>query len=233
MYILEGNMGVGKTTLLTMLSRIYPHITIHLEPHEDWTDSPFGKSLLEHYFADPARWEFTTETYIMARRVKDHLDVQSRAHRNIIMERSVYAGHFCYAYLAKAAGYYSPLEWKLYNEWTSFLLKECVPPQGFIYLQASPQTCYTRVKKRARTSEKNAPFSFIQSLHHWLEQYLIDRSNNFENIKYIPVLVLDANSDFCQNRHIFEKHARAIDTFMLQTQSLPEAEHTTFGRQYK
>jgi len=220
MYILEGNMGVGKTTFLKLLSQKYPHIHTHREPEENWTSSSTGKSLLESYFQNPRRWAYTVETFITACRVKEHLHLQQNTNPYFIVERSLYAGYYCFAQLEKEEALFTPAEWKLYNQWVDFLIADkCKPPRGFIYLQATPEICYTRVKKRNRKSERHTPFSFIEKLHTLHERFLITEKNTLKHVKNIPVLVLDANKDFCLNSEIFDQHAQKIDAFITQIQS--------------
>jgi deoxyguanosine kinase len=229
MYIIEGNMGVGKSTFLKLLKQRYPKIDIKFEPREKWMDN----SLLVMFFENPKRWEYTIETFIMMCRVKDYLQLQKQKNSQLVLERSVYGGHFCYAQVGYESGYMTELEWKLYNEWADFLIKDqCLPPKGFIYLKASPETCVKRVEKRNWKSEECAPKEFIESLHKWHERFLIQKKNLFENLKDIPVLVLDVTEGFETNTKLMDDHARKVMDFMDQTQIMPHIHAATPRQTY-
>ena len=46
MYIVEGNIGVGKSTFIKLINEIEPLIGIVTEPVENWTGKEYGQSLL-------------------------------------------------------------------------------------------------------------------------------------------------------------------------------------------
>jgi deoxyadenosine/deoxycytidine kinase len=224
MYLVEGNMGVGKSTLLRILQKKLPNVSIHFEPKENWMNNDSGQSLLGSFFKDPHRWEYTVETFIMMCRAKEYLHTLQKNNPNLIMERSIYTGHFCYAQHSREKGYFTKLEWHLYNEWADFLLRKNCPPQlGFIYLQSQPETCFQRVKKRNWDSEKDAPYSFIENIHKFHEKFLIQKNGIFPELKNIPVLILDCNIEFENDNKIINNYVEKIEMFMQQTQIIPKA----------
>ena len=88
-YIVEGNIGAGKSTFLSLLKNRLPGLTIVQEPVNNWASQRQGTSLLENFYLDPKRWAFTLETYTMIAR---SLELQSLTATPgvIIMERSCY-----------------------------------------------------------------------------------------------------------------------------------------------
>jgi deoxyguanosine kinase len=224
-YIVEGNMGVGKSTFVKILQKKLPDVSVHLEPREYWMNNSGEQSLLGSFFRDPHRWEYTLETFVMMCRAKEYLRIRASKKHNIIMERSIYSGHFCYAQNSFANGYFTPLEWKLYNEWVDFLIrKNCHPPLGFIYLRSQPEKCFARVKKRNWKSEKHAPFSFIENLHKFHEKFLINKIGIFQELKNVPVLVLDGNANFVTDNEIQSGYVKKVEIFM-QDASHQDAPH--------
>lgn len=196
MFLLEGNIGVGKSTFLQLLKERCSQIPVLEEPLESWATQKYGKSLLESFYHDPHRWAYTMETLAMMARVRDHIREQSEAPKKI-MERSVYSGHYCFAKNGYENGYFSDLEWEIYHKWVTFLLhKECQIPQGFIYLKADPEVCYRRIIKRRRKSEELLSLDYLKNIDTKHDEFLIEKKDVFIGLKAVPVLILDCNQDF-------------------------------------
>ena len=66
------------------------------------------------------------------------------------------------------------------------------PPAGFIYLRTSPETCYQRLKKRARSEETGISIDYLRALHQKHEDWLLHKAQ-------APVLILDCDPDFEYN----------------------------------
>ena len=90
MYILEGNIGVGKSTFLSLLAKHSPHIEMLTEPLEDWSKQTYGESLLDNFYKDTPRWAYTLESLTLMCRSRDHIREQRNKNPNRIFERSVY-----------------------------------------------------------------------------------------------------------------------------------------------
>ena len=222
MYILEGNIGVGKTTFLTLLKKHCPQIDIMTEPVEDWNKQNYGQSLLENFYKNTSRWAYTLETLTMICRTRDHIKEQKNANPLRVFERSIYSGHYCFARNCYENGHLTEVEWKIYNEWADFLIhSSCAPPKGFIYLRADAKTCFSRVQKRDRSSEKSLTIDYIRDINFWHDEFLVKKNNVTPLLKKIPVLVLDCNEDFVENTKNMEKHAKKVYSFLQKTCILP------------
>jgi deoxyadenosine/deoxycytidine kinase len=217
MYIVEGNIGVGKSTFLKLISQNLSGVKVLPEPTENWTGQVFGQSLLDNFYKDPKRWAYTLETLAMICRARDHIREQEKNLTNLVMERSIYSGHYCFALNGYQSGFFTDLEWKIYNEWVDFLLtKKCQAPLGFIYLKADPEMCMKRIQKRSRISETSISLDYIKQIHHWHEKFLIQKENLNENLKNVPVLVLDCNQDFVDNKQNLLQHIASLNVFLSQ-----------------
>jgi deoxyadenosine/deoxycytidine kinase len=220
MYIVEGNIGVGKSTFLKLINQHLPKINVSTEPLSNWAKQIYGQSLLENFYKDPKRWAFTLETLAMICRAKDHTHEQENNNPNTLMERSIYSGHYCFSINGYENGYFTQIEWGIYNKWADFLLhQKCQPPHGFIYLKADPSTCFDRVKKRNRLSEKNLTLAYLKLIDQKHEKFLIQKDGVYEKLKNIPVLVLDCNQEFEQNEANMQKHVYKVKTFLQGTQN--------------
>ena len=221
MYILEGNIGVGKSTFLTLIKKSFPDLQALTEPVEDWSKQAYGQSLLDNFYKNTPRWAYTLETLTMMCRSKAHLKEQKNKNRNRIMERSIYSGRYCFAQNSFESGCMSNIEWKIYNEWASFLLdRHCKPPLGFIYLQASPEICFERVKKRNRSSETSLTLDYMKQIDASHNKFLIEKKGIASNLKTVPVLVLNCNKDFVENSKNMDSLAQKVQTFLFETQNV-------------
>jgi deoxyadenosine/deoxycytidine kinase len=219
MYILEGNIGVGKSTFLELLHQHSPDIAVVQEPKDNWASHQHGQSLLESFYQNPHRWAYTIETLAMISRVKDHTLEQEKANPNRILERSVYSGHYCFALNDHHLGYFKDFEWEMYNRWVEFLVhNHCRPPRGFIYLQADPEVCFARMKKRNRRGEEGITFEYIEQIGHLHERFFIQREGIASYLKTIPVLVLDCSYNLIENNVLLGKYIQQIRKFLSETQ---------------
>ncbi len=215
MYIVEGNIGAGKSTFLRLLSEHIPSLEVVFEPLHNWQGQAYGRSLLEHFYTNPQRWAYTIETLTLLCRFQEHRTQQQHNQKLRIMERSVYSGHYCFAKNSFKNGFLSPLEWSLYNAWFNFLVPQhCSPPSGFIYLRVKPQVAYARIQKRKRNDEKQILPSYIEQIHECHEQFLIDKQAIMPALHDVPVLILECDEEFEHNFNNLEKHISKIKQFM-------------------
>jgi deoxyadenosine/deoxycytidine kinase len=218
MYIVEGNIGAGKSTFLKLINNYLPEISVVFEPINNWQNQIGGQSLLSNFYQDPQRWAYTMETLAMSCRVQEHLKEQTNPNPLRLIERSIYSGHYCFSLNGYKTGAMTQTEWYVYLELFNFLIpNKCKPPKGFIYLKVSPQIAYERAKKRNRSSELSMPFSYLQEIDECHDNFLIHKNNILPELKQVPVLVLDCNEDFEENHEQLVKHAQEIQKFINQT----------------
>jgi deoxyadenosine/deoxycytidine kinase len=217
MYIVEGNNGVGKSTLLRLIKKHLSHIEVVQEPVDSWAVGG-DESLLAKFYHDTNRWSYTMETYTMLTRVQEHIRVQQMLHPFKIMERSLYSGHYCFARNGYEQACMDDTEWNIYNKWFNFLVpQKCRPPKGFIYLSSDPQVCFDRGVKRNRAGEDIVPLEYYQQLHTQHENYLIKKQGILEELKDVPVLVLDGNFEFENDPEVYNEYFEKIEEFLLNT----------------
>ena len=219
MYIVEGNIGAGKTTFLNLIKKELEQLTVVLEPIHSWTDQSYGQSLLANFYHNPKRWAYTLETLAMMYRTRDHLEHQKKTNQTIIMERSVYSGHYCFAYNSYTSGFLNDIEWQIYKRWFDFLInRKCRKPYGFIYLQLSPEISYQRIQKRNRKEEKELSLEYLQHIHTRHQEFLIQKKNVSKELKDVPVLIINCDKDFEKDKNQMQKHFDALNLFLAQTQ---------------
>jgi len=181
-FFIEGNIGVGKSTIVRLLNE--HGIETMQEPVDTWTavkDEENGKNILENFYEDPKRWAYTFQSIAFRSRVRglDRLTPGSVAERSIFTDRRVFAE------VARTSGNITNVEWDDYTDWFDWVVsKTDQSAQGFVYLRAEPDVCHQRIQGRARPGEESIPLEYLQRLHERHDAWLLNESN---------VLVLDMN----------------------------------------
>ncbi len=219
-FIVEGNIGAGKSTFLAMMR---DNLKVHVvfEPHEKWQNVGGADNLLEKFYNDTQRWAYTFQTYAFITRI---LEQEAHAYHYSqsphILERSVFSDRYCFAKNTFEQGLMSALEWKLYQEWFAWLVEKYVhQPDGFIYLRTTPEVCYQRLLKRGRHEEVAVSLEYLTQLHNKHEDWLIHKRGLAPHLADIPVLSLSCDGDFETNKQEQANHIAAIEQFMLHMHS--------------
>lgn len=179
MYFVEGNIGVGKSTLVKALEE--RGLDTLQEPVDSWstTANENGKNILEEFYTDPKRWAYTFQSIAFRTRIMG-MDTISD---DCIVERSVYTDRMVFAEAARDIGNIDDIEWNDYTNWFDFVMNKIGKrPRGIIYLRGSPETCMDQIKKRGRKGEENIDMDYLRLLHRKHDNWLISEDN---------VLVLD------------------------------------------
>lgn len=215
-FILEGNIGAGKSTFLKILQK-YLNVQIALEPHERWQNVGGGENLLDAFYKDPKRWAYTFQSYAFVSRIMSQEEHANESPFGIqIVERSVFSDRYCFALNCYELGYMSELEWRLYQEWFGWLVDMYVPkPDGIIYVRTNPDVCLERIARRARSEEGSVSREYLHMLHDKHERWLMNKENVVPAMRDVPVLVLDCQNDFEFDRVEREKHVDQVGAFVL------------------
>ncbi|XP_011356439.1 deoxyguanosine kinase, mitochondrial isoform X1 [Pteropus medius] len=232
---IEGNIAVGKSTFVKLLTKTYPEWHVATEPVATWqnvqaagTQKACGTqnlgNLLDLMYREPARWSFTFQTFSFLSRLKVQLEPFPKkllqAKKAVqIFERSVYSDRYIFAKNLFENGSLGDMEWHIYQDWHSFLLQEFasrVQFHGFIYLQATPQICLKRLHRRGREEERGIELAYLEQLHGQHEAWLVHKTTklHFEALLNVPVLVLDVNDDFSEEAVKQEELMKKVNTFI-------------------
>ena len=193
---IEGNIAVGKSTFLKTVSHIKKlhdrEVTIQciFEPLNMWqklVDSD-GKNILDRFYQDMNKYAYAFQSYAFLTRVKMLDDISSTADY-VFIERSVHSDHQVFAKNCFEQGIMSEIEWKLYQDWFSWMIPKVNSEKHgenmTIYLQSNPETCYKRIKERARPEEKSVTLPYLRNIHAQHEQWLSSENDS--------VKIIDAN----------------------------------------
>ncbi|HSS77078.1 MAG TPA: deoxynucleoside kinase, partial [Thermoanaerobaculia bacterium] len=137
----DGPIGVGKTTLVELLTRRFEGVKIL----ED-VDNPF----LGDFYKDRPGAAFQTELYFLLSRYKQQQDIGQRG----LFDRVLVADYTFWKNRIFAYLNLSDDELMLFDKLYALLEPQVPVPDLVIHLVADVDTCMERIRKRARPVEK-------------------------------------------------------------------------------
>jgi deoxyadenosine/deoxycytidine kinase len=160
-----GNIGVGKSTLVALLSK-----KLGWEPfYEPVGDNPY----LADFYHDMRSWSFHSQIFFLARRLRAHRQLLEHP-TCAIQDRSVYEDAEIFAQNLYLQHHMSERDhqtyWELYQVLTIFL----PPPDLVIYLRASVSTLIRRIASRGRNYEQQIQSEYLQQLNSLYEAWIAD-----------------------------------------------------------
>lgn len=161
--VVEGNIGVGKSSFSATLTQMRGE-TARLFPEP--VDKVAFRTLLGRYYADPGRWGFAFQMYVLKERFKQHtLAAELTANGvDVVQDRSIYADG-CFGRLVYNDQNMTKEEWDIYAESFGNLKRFLRYPDLLIYLRAAPEICHERTKARGRKEESGVPLDYLRRLH--------------------------------------------------------------------
>ncbi|MBQ5582292.1 MAG: deoxynucleoside kinase [Bacteroidales bacterium] len=192
---IAGNIGCGKTTLTRLLSAHYGWTP----KYESVTYNPY----LEDYYKDIPRWSYNLETYFLAQRFKDVLEIAS-SEEVIIQDRTILEGVYIFVTNNLEQGNLSQRDYETYMQLFQLMMSMVRPPDLLIYLKSSVPHLVSQIQKRGRDYEQSISLEYLSGLNEKYEKWISEYTGN--------VLVIDAdNLDFENNPQDFASITDKID----------------------
>ena len=158
-----GNIGVGKSTLVTLLSQ-----RLGWKPFfEPVAENPY----LADFYQDMRAWAFHSQIFFLTRRLRIHrqlLDHPSSA----IQDRSVYEDAEIFALNLYRQGLIGGRDYNSYRELYEVLTEFLPPPDLVMYLRASVPTLMDRIKQRGRDYERQITPEYLGQLNQLYEEWI-------------------------------------------------------------
>jgi len=132
-----------------------------------------GKSLLQHFYEDKARWSYTFQNCaILTRLVAIQNAIKTTKKKVIITERSLLTDRFVFAEMLNDSGDLNAMEWALYRKWfDNFAVN--LPIKAVIHVTTSVDTSASRIICRNREGESGIPTEYLDALdkqhYKWLD----------------------------------------------------------------
>ena len=176
---IAGNIGSGKTTLTTLLSKHYGW-----EAHFEEVDhNPY----LDDFYSDMMRWSFNLQIFFLHSRFQQIHEIR-KSGKAVIQDRTIYEDSTIFAPNLHDMGLMSSRDFDAYMRLFDLMEEFISPPALLIYLNASVPTLVEQIQKRGRPYENSIRLDYLQRLNEryqeWIKGYdkgkllIIDVDNN-------------------------------------------------------
>ena len=174
MYLLEGNIGAGKTSLGNVLKASSTFQFLE-EPVAMWREG-FASNLFEAFYNDMERWSFTFQIMAFTTRAKAWTEILEKIKGDrVVLERSIFTDRHVFARNLYSVGAMNDSEWQLYqNLWDFLALNYCEQPDKILYLRTPAEVCMERIHKRGRSEEQNMSLDYLKRLEDLHDEWLMD-----------------------------------------------------------
>lgn len=173
--VIEGVIGVGKSTLTRLLARPFGAESL-LEVVEE---NPF----LQNFYGDRARYAFQTETFFLLSRYRQ----QQTVVRPLVGTRNLVSDYLFAKNRLFASQNLHGDEWDLFLQLYTTLAERVQAPDLVVYLQADVDTLMGRIAQRDRPFERNMERGYIEGLREAYDRF-------FAHYTESPVLPIETDA---------------------------------------
>ena len=178
-----GNIGSGKTTLASLLSKHYKW-----EAHyEDADDNPY----LNDFYEDMQRWSFNLQVYFLNSRFSKVMEIRNSG-KSVIQDRTVYEDAYIFAPNLHAMGLMTTRDFENYYAVFKLLETFVTPPDLLIYLRASVPTLVNQIQKRGREYESAIRIDYLKRLNERYEAFISSYETEHPDAK---LLIIDVDNN--------------------------------------
>lgn len=167
-FIIEGNIGSGKSTLINELGQTkfkgFEHVVVQ-EPVNEFSE------LLEKYYSDPKKYGFVFQVKVLTAQITAlNKVIQSVNPKTVIFcERSVFTAREVFVKMMDL----DPVERKVIDDlYTLMISMSKFKVDGCIYLKTPVAVCAQRIVSRGRPGEENITDEYLQRVHDHHEMWL-------------------------------------------------------------
>jgi len=156
---IEGPIGVGKTSLATLLGRRLGARLVLERPDEN----PF----LDDFYKDAKRYAFKTQLFFtLSRYMQQQEFSQQDLFHDLVIADYLFAKDKIFAYLTL-----DDKELALYEKLVDLIEPEIAVPDLIIYLQATTEVLIERIRRRGRSFERRLSEDYLRSLNEAYNYY--------------------------------------------------------------
>jgi deoxyguanosine kinase len=190
--VIEGPIGVGKTSLAMLLAKEFNARCILEKPEEN----PF----LPHFYQDRKKYAFQTQIFFLLNRFQQQKEIsQLDLFNQITLCDYLFAKDRIFASLNL-----DDHELALYEQIFQLLNGQLPSPDLVIFLQARPEVLLHRIKSRNVTYEKEIDLEYLKTLTEGYNYY-------FFHYDQTPLLVVNTSEiDFVNRKEDFDQLVREI-----------------------
>ena len=175
--IVEGNIGVGKSTFLEVFentsSSIRTTTEIVAEPLEKWKDVN-GINAFELFYSNPSQHGFTFENIVYTTVVETHVKPLSSGMQTKLMERSLWSAHNVFGLSLFNNLHLNQLQWESLSLTFDLFCRSLVGynPNQIIYLTCPPQVLQKRISERSRSGEGTISLNYLEQLDRLYQEWI-------------------------------------------------------------
>lgn len=193
---IAGNIGVGKTTLASLLAKHYDWET----NYEDVDDNPY----LDDFYRDMKAWSFNLQIFFLHSRLKQIMKIHDSG-KNVIQDRTMYEDAYIFAPNLHGMDLMATRDFETYFSLFRQVEQLLQPPDLLIYLKASIPSLVKRIQSKGREYENTIRIDYLESLNRryetWTKSYDLGK-----------MLVIDTDSiNFIDNPADLNKIINKID----------------------
>ena len=172
--VIEGPLGVGKTSLANMLAESMNGRVLL----EDTEENPF----LLRFYQNPQRYGFQTQIFFLLRRYQRSLEIgQIDLFSPLIISDYLFDKDRIFA----RANLDDESFW-LYEQLYQVLKKRMKTPDLVIFLQAKTDVLLKRIRKRDRSYERHISYAYLEKINQAFNEFFFHYSDS-------PLLVVNAS----------------------------------------
>ena len=189
---IEGNIGSGKTTIIDNLEKYYnlqlenddkESIIFLREPVDIWKtiSDKNGETILEKFYNNTQKFSFAFQVMAYSTRTAKLADtIKNNPNCKIIIcERSLEADNNVFAKMLKDSNNMEEVEYQIYEHFYN-TRKQDMNLDAVIYIDASPNVCLQRVKKRNRDGEDGISYEYLKTCKDYHDNWLLNNKTNVE-----------------------------------------------------
>lgn len=192
---IAGNIGVGKSSLATLLAQRMGW-RLFAEPV---SENPY----LADFYHDMAGWGFHSQIFFLAGRL-NHYRTLLAYQGTAVQDRSLYEDAEIFAYTIHRQGAISDRDWQTYCTLYEGIAGLLPPPDLIVYLRASLPTLLRRISGRGRAFEQAIDQGYLSRLNDRYEAW----AASFERC---PLLTIETDAiDFVQHQRDLDAVVEAI-----------------------
>jgi deoxyadenosine/deoxycytidine kinase len=185
---IEGNIGAGKSTIISKMQQKYKNrkdIIFLQEPVGIWEtihDKYTNQNMLQKFYENPKKYAFAFQ--IMAYMTRLHLlenVIQNVTDdcKVIVMERSLEADYHTFSKMLYDDSLMEEVEYKIYNMVSQQPLEK-YSMDGIIWINTDVNTCEQRIMKRNREGESKIDREYLTNCNKYHDEWL-----NVENMNHV------------------------------------------------
>lgn len=195
---IEGNIGAGKTTLASRISKDFNAKLIL----ERFADNPF----LPKFYEDQSRYAFPLEMSFLADRYQQFVEDTTQLD---LFKKFMVSDYDIYKSLIFAKITLQDVEFSLYRKIFDFMYKEVKKPDVYVYLYQNTERLLDNIKKRGRDYEQDIPFDYLEKINRGYLDYM--KAYPEQNSLIIDITDLD----FVENETDYDQIIQQIQQFIM------------------